>query len=286
MKPPHLLLIGVAVFLFALIVHTPITAIYGWTIAKQAGLPVKLYGIEGSPFSGHATQINYGTQIAARNIRWTFAPAELLRARIGYHVSADGSPLLLDGKLSTGLGGSRLTDAKASGELRVLAALAGQAFVPVNGQLGAGLEELVLRNGWPVSANGQVQLLGLAWTLGRDPVPFGDYEARIERDGDDIVARVSTLRGVVEVGGEARVMPDRRYNVNMKLRPRGDAPPLINNLLSQLGRPDADGFYRLTSGATIQAPASGEQPINPVQQQPTPAPTEQSSGAGTGMLPR
>ncbi|MFA5937880.1 MAG: type II secretion system protein N [Sinimarinibacterium sp.] len=266
MKLRYLLLAGGFAFAAALLTQAPAALVYAWTPASRPDAPVRLYGIDGSMFAGTALQISRGPQTLLRQLRWTAKPGALLLGRVAYHVKTDAAPTLLDGTVATGWGGTRFSELKASGELRAVAAMFGQVFVPLSGQVGLQMDHLRIADDWPVQAEGDIRLIGLAWTLGREPVPFGDYRVQITTGAADIVASVSTLAGVVDVSGEGRVKPDRSYELDLKLRPRSDAPAMVTNLLRQLGSPDSQGNYRLrragaapraAEAATVAAPATG-----------------------------
>jgi general secretion pathway protein N len=249
-------------------VQTPAATLYGW-IATPA-LPVQLYGIEGSVFSGRAQRATRGTQPLLDGLSWRLQPWTLPLGRATYRVRTDKPPLLVDGKVAVGLGGPRISDLKGNTELRTLAAAAGQAFVPLAGQVGLELRQLRLRDGWPAAAAGRLQLIGLSWALGREPVPLGDYQVRLgTEDGGEIVAQVATLAGVLEADGGARLKADRSYELSLRLRPRADAPPLVANLLQQLGRPDAQGYYLLQQSGRA---GTTTHTVTMPQQAPSPEP--------------
>jgi general secretion pathway protein N len=265
MKPAHLLLVGVLVLLIGLLVHAPVAVLYGWTQGARSDVPLRVHGIGGRPFSGTAAQIVLGNRVLASDLQWTLQPGALALGRAAFRVRSGGGPLLLDGMVASGPGGTRITGLRANAELRTLAALAGQNFIPVSGQAGIDLGHLLLRKRWPHAAEGRVQLLGLSWVLGQ-PVPLGDFEARIEGADGNLQATVTTLSGVVDVSGDARLNADRSYAIDLRLRARPDAPPMLRNMLQSLGPADAEGYHRLRQSAALPggqvppavSPGSGE----------------------------
>jgi general secretion pathway protein N len=254
MKPRYLILAGTLTFLAGLLVQAPAALIYAW-IAPQAQIRIGFIGITGTLTHGMAAQARYGSQVLTSDVGWTLKPLSLLMAQLRYRLHSDKAPLMLDGEISQGFGGTGFHRMRATGELRTLAAAAGQAFVPVNGTLDLDLVSLQLSDNWPTSAEGVVQLNGVAWTLGKEPVPLGDYRAEVRSEGDQITARISTTAGTVEIGGEAWLKTDRSYSYALKLKPRADAPPMITNLMKQLGTPDAQGFYALDRSGKVAEPA-------------------------------
>jgi general secretion pathway protein N len=273
MKPIHLLIVGILVLLTGLLIHAPAAVVYAWTLGARTDLPVRVHGIRGQLFAGSAAQLSYGNRPIASDLHWKLRPASLLLGRAAFHVRSGGAPLLFDGVLASGLGGTRVSGLKASGELRALAALAGQSFIPVNGQAGIDLDHLLLKDQWPHAAEGRIQLLSLSWALGQ-PVVLGDFEAQLRSEDGNIIAAVTTLSGVVDVLGDARLNTDRSYAVDLRLRPRTDAPPMLINMLQSLGPADSEGYHRLRQGAGLVAPVV------------TPAPTPQQPGPGTAPSPK
>ncbi len=271
MRLIHLLIIGVLVLAAGLLVHAPAAVLYGWTLGARNDEPLRLHGIDGELFAGKAAQVSYANRAVASDLRWTLRPGALALGRAAFHVRSSGAPLLFDGVVAAGLGGTRITGLKASGDLRTLAALAGQSFVPVSGQAGLDLDHLLLKDQWPQAAEGRVQVLGLSWALGQ-PVVLGDFQAELRSEDGNVQAAITTLSGVVDVLGDARLNNDRSYAVDLRLRPRADAPPMVRNLLQALGPADAEGYHRLRQGAAgLPAPASERFPVPAAAPQPPPA---------------
>lgn len=254
MKTRHLIIAGVLTFVVGILVQAPAVLLYAW-IAPKAALPVGLLGLDGTLTHGRAAQIRYGGDVLVADVDWTLKPLNLLLAKLSYQLHSGSPPLMLDGRISQGFGGTDLSQLTANGELRALAAAAGQSFVPVNGAVALDMASLRLRGNWPVSAEGSLQLNNLEWTLGKEPAPLGNYQVVVTTEDDQIVAKIASLAGSVDVSGEARLKPDRSYSYAFKLKPKADAPPMIANLMKQLGAPDAEGFYSLNREGKFAEPA-------------------------------
>lgn len=253
------LLLGLLVFVIGLVVYAPAATLYGWTrpAADAPPSPVALSGVSGTLFDGQAAAINLQNRPLLSNLSWSLQPAKLLLGRLAYHLTTNpvgSDALLLDGRVGVGIGGTRISDLKLNGGIRSLMAAAGQPFVPVNGQAALNLEHLRLRNGWPSDAAGELQVVGLAWTLARDPVPLGDYAATLSRDKDDLVALIRTVSGPLELNGDARARPDRSYELHLQLKPKPDAPAMVLNLVRSLGQPDAQGYYHIRQKGQAPTP--------------------------------
>lgn len=257
MRTRTLLLIGTLTLLVALLLQAPAALVYGWALRAAPDLPIRAYGIDGTIADGRARRVQRGNASLLGDLHWKLRPWALPLGRVAFKVHADGAPVLLDGDLALTPLGAHASALKASTDLRALAAAAGQGFVPVNGEVGLQIDALRIVDGWPAEAQGSVRVLKLAWTLAREPVVLGDFEARVRTEGDEIVAEIGALGGSVDATGEARLLADRSYSYDIRLRARADAPAMVSNLLRQLGQPDAQGFYALRR---TQQPA----PSNPV----------------------
>ncbi len=253
------LLLGVFTFVIALLVYAPAAVLYGWSqpAADAPRPPLSLSGISGTLFHGQAAAITLQQRPLLSNLNWSLQPLQLLLGRLAFQLNtnpAGGDALLLDGRVAAGLGGIRVNELKLNGGVRTLASAIGQSFVPVNGQAALNLEHLRLRDHWPTDAAGELQLMGLAWTLARDPVALGDYAATISRDKDDIVALIRTVGGPLDLNGDARARPDRSYELHLQLKPKPDAPPMVVNLVRSLGQPDAQGYFHIRQNGQMPAP--------------------------------
>lgn len=229
-------------FVVSLVLGAPAAVLYGWLQPKLG--TVELVGIDGSLHEGRAAALQIDARPIIEQLHWRLRLSDLLLARLGADLDSRG-PLRLHGHLSRSIASLHARDLHLSGGLRAALAAAGQPFAPLDGELELTLERLKLRGNWPVDAEGKLHIEKLAWTLARDPLLLGSYEAIITPDGDDLVATISTLAGALEVNGDARAKADRSYALHLQLRPRKGAPPMLLNLLNSIGAPDPQGFYHL-----------------------------------------
>lgn len=245
MKIRSLLLIGLGFLVVALLVQAPAASVYAWLKPKDRPLPVELFGLEGRLVDGRVAGIVRNGSTLVSDLRWQLQPVQLLLGRVGLALQSTRDPVLLDGKLSVSpLGTLRVAGLRANGGLRPLAAAAGFPFVPLDGQLGLDIRELRMAKGRLQQAEATVDLQGLAWALGQ-PTPLGDFRAEITTEDGNIVAQISSVSGPLDLSGEARLAQDQTYEVNLRARAKPGAPPMLPNLLMQMGPPDAQGFHTL-----------------------------------------
>lgn len=244
MKRGSLIALGLAVFVVSAVLNAPADRLVAWFVPADAGVQPR--GVSGTLSSGHAAQIDVQGLPGVRDIQWTLQAWRLLVGRASFQLSGGADGMLIDGRAAIVPSGTlTLSDFRLASPLKVLLNAAGQGLLPVEGTVGTEIATLKLRDRWPQQAGGTVTVRGLGWKLGREPVLLGDYEALLENETSGLKATVRSLGGPLEVSGESRLGHDRSYELHLQMRPRPDAPPMVSNLVRNLGQPDAQGWYQL-----------------------------------------
>lgn len=252
MKPRSLIVLGLAVFVLTALLHVPAVQLQRLGTSALAASGITLSGLEGTLSAGRAARVDLRGHPLLHDLGWTLRRAQLLLGRASFRLEGGRDGTRLDGvAFVVPSGAVQLRDFRFASPLVAVLAAAGYPFVPVEGQALFDFERLVLRERWPEQAHGRVTLRGLSWKLGREPLRFGDYEARVEDETAGIKLTVGTLSGVLEVRGDGRVGHDHEYELHLQMRPRPDAPPTLPNLLRNLGQPDAQGWYHLRQRGTL-----------------------------------
>ena len=245
-KTRWLLLAGVLALLAGLVLKAPAA----WLIAQAMpeNAPVRLLGVSGEVRGGRIQTIELAQLRPPKQLgpaRWQLKPLSLLwlHPSLTLDISA---PVLARGQLRLSpLGSAHFNDWRATGDLTELAALAGYSFLPIKGQIGLAIEHLDIAGPLPESVAGTADLLGLQWQLGRQTLDLGDVHADLATVEAEQVATLSAPRGPLDLEGTARIDAEGRYDVNLRVKPKADAPPQLVNLLRGLGRPDAQAWYTL-----------------------------------------
>lgn len=255
MKRRTLILLGLGAFLAGLLLGAPAATVYGWL---QPSTPqpsaVQLVGLQGTLSSGRLSSLQLGGRRVLSDLGWDLRPLALLLGRLSFQVKGGGETLVEGGVSASVFGTLRLRDFVATGPVQPLLAAAGKGYLPVAGQMRLDLQELNLKNGLPDGVSGNLQLQGLAWTLAREPLQLGDYRADLTTE--DGVQRVSiaALSGPLELSGEGRYAADHSYELELKLKPKPEASPMLRNLVAGAGTPDLQGYYRIRQSGKLAPP--------------------------------
>lgn len=211
---------------------------------------VSLAGVEGTVWRGSAA---YGgaSGYAVSDVRWQLRPAALVTGRLSLSAEAR----LGDGFVRTDvtLGRSRVSFSELRAALDV-ALLSQMLPAEASGNASIELESLELIDGWPVRASGTVRVANLVsapWI----PVPgvttfrIGNFVARLSTADGQVVALINDEGGPLELEGTARLMPERRYRLEARARPRPEAPDMLVQGLRIMAPPGSGGYHAVeTSG--------------------------------------
>lgn len=245
-----LILLATLSFVVTLLLHAPAPLLYAWTAGKAA-TTLRLHGVQGTLADGGFAALTVRDRTVLTDARWTLRPAWLALLQLTADVETGGDTVLRARVSRTPLGKLKLSDVDALSSVKSLLGLAGQAVLPVEGQVRLALQTLALDAGLPTDADGSIEIRGLAWALAREPVVLGDYTAALTTGDSGIVASMANDGGPLELSGEARLQPDRSYDVHIQFRPRPDASPSLVSLMRSAGSPDAQGWYHLRRQGTL-----------------------------------
>lgn len=245
MKARWLVALGSVAFLLTLALHAPVNLLYAAAQRAERPGPVRFYGLHGTVSSGGFSAIALGNRPVLGEGRWTLRPEWLPLLHLAADVETDGD-LVLRARLSRSPFGSlRASDVSAAGSARALLQLAGQPALPVEGQARLELALLRIDGGTPVEAYGSVEVQGLTWTLARNPLALGSFNAALTTDAQGILASFGSGPGPLELGGTALLKADRGYTLDLQLRPRPEAPESLLTLVRSLGPADGQGWHHL-----------------------------------------
>lgn len=247
MKTRSLIGLGTFTFLVGLVVHAPAATVQAWLTPKDATPQLRLMGVAGTVMDGSANRILVNGQPVWGELEWHFKPLQLLLARLTYQLQGNtGETILLGDAALLPTGHLNLKPVLLSGSVKSLLTLLGQPYLPMDGQARLDAEKIVLKQNWPVSAQGKVEVQDLIWTLAREPVTLGDFQADVSTDAGVVTTRLQSLEGgPLELSGEVIAKPDRSYRAQIQFRVRGTASEELRSLLGSVGSPDAQGYYRL-----------------------------------------
>lgn len=251
MKRRYLVLLAVLAFVTTLVLHAPASLLYAWTLGARPGAAA-LHGMHGTLAQGGFAALTVNQRTVLSDARWTLHPAWLALLRVSLDLETGGDTVARARVSRSVFGPLRLSDISAAGSVKAFLGLLGQPLLPVEGQVRVDAPLLRLDAGVPVEAEGAAQIENLAWTLAREPLALGTFTARFATNDKGVTVTLDSGPGAIELDGTASLAPDRRYDVQLKVRPRPEATAQLVTLVRSLGQPDAQGWYHLRRNGTLQ----------------------------------
>lgn len=243
--------ITLVVFIGSLILQAPAATLYAWFKPKSA-TPVELVGLQGSVSAGRASGLNVNGRPALNNLAWTLQPWRLLLGQLGFHLESRGDTTLDSSVALSIFGSTAINNTQGVMDLKSLLTAIGQPFLPLDGQARLTLKSLRVRKEQFKSADGRVEIHGLAWTLAQEPIVLGDFAATITTENDVIMVKFEPLAGALELNGTAKLSPDQTYEADLQVRPKAGAPALLGSLLGSIGPADPQGWHHIRQQGKLQ----------------------------------
>lgn len=259
LRTRRLLLVFALVFIALFLLRAPAAHLYGWLApSPEEDATVQLLGISGTILEGDAAGVLINDRTVAHDLHWRVRPLSWLSGRVSAELSSSGA-VTTQGRVSWSPSGAlRLDDTRLGADIGTLAAVLGQPFLPIAGQLALTLERAMLVDTLPVEAEGRLMLGQLRWTLASTQIALGDFSAVLRTEDERIVADIGALDGPLDVNGSGELRKDGSYLLQLNVKAKPDADPAIADLLQALGRADAQGYRQLRKAGRL-TPATGTQ---------------------------
>ena len=250
MKRRYVALLALLAFAVTLVLHAPAALLYAWTGPKPDS-GVQLHGVQGTLSAGGFSALSVKNRAVLRDVKWSLHPAWLALLRLSADIESGGDTVIRANLSRAPFSAVRIAKLEAAGTVKSLLGMAGQAALPVEGQVRLDLPLLKIKDGVPVTAEGSADLENLAWTLAKDPVVLGSFNAGLSTDDKGILANIGSGPGPLEVSGTATLSKDRLYDLHLQLRPRPEATPALLTYVRSLGQPDAQGWYHIRKNGSL-----------------------------------
>ena len=217
-------------------------------VAHFAPPALTLDGLSGSVWHGRAQRAAWrGVPLGAAE--WTLSPLGLLTLAARGELTVTGAAMNLQAGVSHGLFNDRFTvrDARGTIPLALLSQISG-AQGPLDATAVLDGVSLTVDGNRVTDAGGRVTLADTRVTRPQ-PVALGAFTLDLSAADGWLQADVNDDGGPLGVSGRVRATPDRRWDIDARVRAR-DADSDLARALSLLARPDADGQYALQLSGT------------------------------------
>ncbi len=201
-------------------------------------------GASGSIWHGQMTALQVGV-LNLGTVDWNLRLLPLFTGKLAADVSLKQGTGFAQARVAVGFSGLiSFSDVAASLPLQ---SLVGNDGLPGGwvGQAQVKLAELQMKDGWPVKAEGTLDVIDLTGPA-RQPSNIGAYRLQFpvsgEPDADALVGTLQSLDGAaIDVVGTLKFAADRSYQLDTLVAARANASADLAQSMQYLGNPDAQG---------------------------------------------
>jgi len=242
-----LILTGALVLLLGLVILFPARVAFHWF----APAALQISGVQGTAWHGSAIEASV-SGVYVRNIKWDIKPLRLLTGALSYRVAATLESGFAESELGIGLGGAiSLTDLRAALPLALVAGVSGlPSLHGGEGSVSLNFERLEMLNGFPVAADGVIEIAGLV--LPRiSRTSLGGYKAEFLTQNNTISGSFEDTDGVVDlVAGSVQINTDRSYTLVIPFAAKPETPASLWQQLQLLPKNER-GQHELREEGTL-----------------------------------
>lgn len=252
MKMRYYILIGILSYLFFTLGNIPAAKVISLA-EKNTNMPVKLYGVHGSLWSGGADKAIVKGQPPIDNLQWSINPAFLLLAQLSGEVKASIKQQNIIGNINIGPSGN----IQASNIRARITAPVVQEFIQLPlGELGGvfninidtfefNQESLPIIKGTLDWKSAKLTLL--------ETVDLGNIKLIVSPgENNQLMATIKNSQGQLKLDGNANVNEQKMYNINLRITPEDNASDNTRQSLKMFARRQTDGSYQLKRKGNLQ----------------------------------
>ncbi len=239
-------------FLFALLAYAvalgltlPAERVYAW-LGPVDG--VQVGGLSGTLWRGEAQLVAGGQRI--ERLQWRFRPAALLGGRVAFALEAEHAAGQVATVAALGPGGELVLQDVSLDLDAHTPALADLTGFDWHGRISGGFSRITFDGERIGSAEGRLMWQQAGVELA-EVVELGDLVADVgDRDGR-LTIRLSDAGGPLAVEGELVRGQPGQLSADVEITPRAEAPPVLRDSLSLMGRTERDGSVRLQGPVSV-----------------------------------
>jgi general secretion pathway protein N len=251
MRTPLLITLGIASYLFFLVLNLPAQHVIGWVLSDSSGSPVRLMGTSGTIWSGEAETVVYQKHPLGK-VKWSFKPSNLLLGRLSYQFElTDVGQKLTGVALRSVTGNYRLQQVEGLLLANRIPQLMGQRQVDLNGKLDLSDLSLDYSDGRLSSSEGRIRWLDAAVTSPLN-LQVGDLQADLSTDDNGaIIAKIKDIKGPTGVNAEVSLKDDGNFQLDGSVKPSGNTDPGLSSALRAISKAKPDGSFQLKYSGKI-----------------------------------
>ena len=234
-KPLAGLLLFVVAFALFLIATVPARFAVQYL---PTNIPLRLTGIDGTVWNGHAEQAVWQNQIIGR-IQWRLSPFPLLLGKLKADVDINGDGFDAQGLVTaTGDQTIVLSNTEINADLTRVP-LPRNLMATPGGKAHATIHRASIENRWPTELDADITWQP-AKLLSPLEVEIGKVTLKASTT-KDILSGDLRSEGALNSKGKLTLSRNGAFSANLRIAPTEQTPPELRDMLPMLGRPDSRG---------------------------------------------
>lgn len=238
-----------AILLFSYFVIARFPAAQGLALASRFSQGMVMYSqASGTIWQGQADHIYISVQqqvIDLGKTTWQLKALPLLFGQLQMALEAKQGRQLVKAKIKASASAANLQDVEVRLPLATLLSFAPMPLpIQIEGQLQLDLQQLELNQTQGIAAvSGNAVVQDVVVEM-HEKIELGSYGARLSKEGDELMAKVSDVDATVELSGTMQAnLQASSYASDVLLKPKAEANPLIAQTLAMVARKQNDGRY-------------------------------------------
>lgn len=244
------LLFGLGIYLLFIIVRFPAANAYGWVKSVAPEVPVILKGVQGSIWSGSASEAFIAGQNLS-SLQWELKPAWLLLGRVQLHLGLRQGESYFYGDVGRTLGNDfHFDNIDANLLLEDIQPLAKAVPLQLAGTLSLNLQQLDFEDHVVTAAEGVIawQNAGMR-TL--QAMTFGNLRLEMQNSADGVTGKLSDSGDALLADGTLELAATGSYQFAGVFMARDRNQRALSQSLNFLGRPGPDGKINVSRSGNL-----------------------------------
>ncbi len=239
MKKRYYIIIGIVSYLFFTLGNVPAAK-----VISMIDLPIKLYGVQGSIWSGSADKAIIQGKPPIDNLSWSINPAMILFAHLSGEVKGSFQNQNVIGNISySALGSFSASNVRASIDATTVQNLMQLPMGELSGKFNINVEAFTANPEGMPEITAKIKWQNAKVTL-IDTVDLGTVTLDIKpNDRDQLTANVSNINGHLTLKGDANVDDKKAYNLDLSITAETKANDNLRQSLKLFAKRQTDGSY-------------------------------------------
>lgn len=214
--------------------------------------PVKIRGVSGTIWHGKAFSVAINNSIQLQSTEWSFTAWKLLLGQLAIDIETQYLDNNINSEIGTSfLGRYFINDLSATILAKDLAQLAEIPLVQLSGLISLDITHAQWKQGELPIATGEINWKDAAVTVA-DTASLGNVSILLNESEQQLLnADISNQGGDIKISGNAELVPETDYALNITLTPTATAKNNIKQSLGLFAQKQSNGDYVLKKSGSL-----------------------------------